>query len=369
MFGTNNGIAGQVLVGFGTDEQKARWLEPIASGEVVASFALTEAGAGSNLSGLKTKATKDVADEDHCDQRPPAVHHQRPGGRPVHRLRPHPAADAEGPGIAVFLVPANTPGVEIGVKDEDGPEGAWTSGRELHRRPRGRDAPDRRQREDIGYRAAMTSLARGRIHIAALASARPSGRSTSRSPTPRTATQGGTPIGSFQLGAGDARRPADRRAGGPGLVQRRGAEVGCTTRDRRIARRWRNCSAPRWRARSPTWRCRCTAARATCAVSRSSGSTGRCVAAPLRGHQRDPAADHRRWAGHSAAHPVRPLRQGRVHHRGARGQGRAHAVKMAPRAPTSSPGTSPGKLPDCVPYDPASAEDLAETVALVEATG
>src|ERR1700753_70354 len=47
MFGTNNGIAGQVLVGFGTDEQKSRWLEPIASREVVASFALTEPGAGS----------------------------------------------------------------------------------------------------------------------------------------------------------------------------------------------------------------------------------------------------------------------------------------------------------------------------------
>lgn len=42
MFGTNNGIAGQVLVGFGTDEQKSRWLESIASGDVVASFALTE---------------------------------------------------------------------------------------------------------------------------------------------------------------------------------------------------------------------------------------------------------------------------------------------------------------------------------------
>lgn len=47
MFGTNNGIAGQVLVGFGTDEQKRRWLEPMASGEVIASFALTEPGAGS----------------------------------------------------------------------------------------------------------------------------------------------------------------------------------------------------------------------------------------------------------------------------------------------------------------------------------
>src|SRR6202047_468295 len=59
MFGTNNGIAGQVLVGFGTDEQKARWWEPMATGEVVASFALTEPGAGSNPSGLRTKAVRD----------------------------------------------------------------------------------------------------------------------------------------------------------------------------------------------------------------------------------------------------------------------------------------------------------------------
>src|SRR4029077_197687 len=62
MFGTNNGIAGQVLVGFGTDEQKARWLEPMATGEVVASFALTEPGAGSNPAGLRTKAVRDGGD-------------------------------------------------------------------------------------------------------------------------------------------------------------------------------------------------------------------------------------------------------------------------------------------------------------------
>src|SRR6202046_412469 len=62
MFGTNNGIAGQVLVGFGTDEQKARWLEPMASGDVVASFALTEPGAGSNPAGLRTKAVRDEDD-------------------------------------------------------------------------------------------------------------------------------------------------------------------------------------------------------------------------------------------------------------------------------------------------------------------
>src|ERR1700753_1907575 len=59
MFGTNNGIAGQVLVRFGSDGQKAQWLERIASGEVVASFALPEPGAGSNPAGLRTSAVRD----------------------------------------------------------------------------------------------------------------------------------------------------------------------------------------------------------------------------------------------------------------------------------------------------------------------
>ncbi|MBU3751752.1 MAG: acyl-CoA dehydrogenase, partial [Mycobacterium sp.] len=58
MFGTNNGIAGQVLVGFGTEQQKSRWLAPMSSGDVVASFALTEPGAGSNPAGLGTTAVE-----------------------------------------------------------------------------------------------------------------------------------------------------------------------------------------------------------------------------------------------------------------------------------------------------------------------
>lgn len=44
MFGTNNGIAGKVLVNYGTDEQKREWLERLASGDVVASFCFTEDG-------------------------------------------------------------------------------------------------------------------------------------------------------------------------------------------------------------------------------------------------------------------------------------------------------------------------------------
>jgi alkylation response protein AidB-like acyl-CoA dehydrogenase len=52
---------------------------------------------------------------------------------------------------------------------------------------------------DIGYRAAMTSLARGRIHMAALAVGSAQRALDESVAYAVTATQGGTPIGSFQL--------------------------------------------------------------------------------------------------------------------------------------------------------------------------
>jgi acyl-CoA dehydrogenase len=130
MFGTNNGIAGQVLVGFGTDEQKAGWLERMATGEVVASFALTEPGAGSNPSGLRSKALRDGAGDD-ADW---VINGQKRfiTNAPIADLfivfaRSRPADD-NGPGIAVFLVPADAAGVQVGVKDAKmGQEGAWTA--------------------------------------------------------------------------------------------------------------------------------------------------------------------------------------------------------------------------------------------------
>jgi acyl-CoA dehydrogenase len=62
LFGTNNGIAGQVLIKGGTDEQRREWLPRLASGEVTASFGLTEADAGSDPAGLATTARRDGGD-------------------------------------------------------------------------------------------------------------------------------------------------------------------------------------------------------------------------------------------------------------------------------------------------------------------
>jgi SDR family mycofactocin-dependent oxidoreductase len=53
----------------------------------------------------------------------------------------------------------------------------------------------------------------------------------------------------------------------------------------------------------------------------------------------------------------------------ARGQGRAHAVRMAGEGADIIAIDIAGKLPACVPYDHATPEDLAETARLVEATG
>ena len=53
----------------------------------------------------------------------------------------------------------------------------------------------------------------------------------------------------------------------------------------------------------------------------------------------------------------------------ARGQGRAHAVRMANEGADIIAVDIAGKLPPCVPYDSGHPDDLAETVQLVEATG
>jgi acyl-CoA dehydrogenase len=232
MFGTNNGIAGQVLVGFGTEEQKARWLEPMATGEVVASFALTEPGAGSNPAGLRTTAVPDgdgwvISGQKRWITNAPVA------DLFVVFARTRPA-DANGAGIAVFLVPADAPGVEVGAKDAKmGQEGAWTSDVYFTDVRLGPDALIGGS-EDIGYRAALTSLARGRIHIAALAVGAAQRALDESVAFAASATQGGTAIGTFQLVQAMLADQQTEVMAGRALV-RDAARQWLTGADRRIA--------------------------------------------------------------------------------------------------------------------------------------
>ncbi len=55
----HNGLVTGPIVRFGTDEQKARCLPKLASGEWLGAYSLSEAGAGSDAAALQCKATRD----------------------------------------------------------------------------------------------------------------------------------------------------------------------------------------------------------------------------------------------------------------------------------------------------------------------
>ena len=54
----NNCPVSSILMAFANEEQKQRWLKPLARGEMLGAFCLTEPHVGSEASGLKTTATK-----------------------------------------------------------------------------------------------------------------------------------------------------------------------------------------------------------------------------------------------------------------------------------------------------------------------
>lgn len=197
LFGTNNGIAGQVLVNYGTDTQKAAWLERIASGDVVASFALTEPGAGSSPAGLRTRAEAD-GDDWVISGSKRFITNAPIADLFVTFARTREAVGKD-PGIAVFLVPADAPGVQVGPKDRKmGQEGAWTADVTFDDVRVPADALVGGS-EEVGYKAAMMSLARGRVHIAALAVGAARRALDESVAYAAEATQAGTPVGDFQL--------------------------------------------------------------------------------------------------------------------------------------------------------------------------
>jgi acyl-CoA dehydrogenase len=197
LFGTNNGIAGQVLVMGGTDGQRKQWLPRLASGEVVASFALTEPDAGSDPSSLVTSATPD-GDGWIIDGLKRYITNAPAADVFMVFARTDPGA-ARGKGIGVFIVPSSLPGVSVAAKDHKmGQAGAWTADVSFS----GVQVPHEAlvgEAAAAGYATAMKSLAHGRLVIAGMCvgvAARLIDESVAYA---RERTQGGHVIGEYQL--------------------------------------------------------------------------------------------------------------------------------------------------------------------------
>jgi acyl-CoA dehydrogenase len=165
VIGTNVGIGSQGVVMFGTEAQKAEWLPKLASGEIVASFALTEPGAGSDAASVRTAA---IRDGDHyvVNGTKRFITNANRAGMFTLLARSDPSRKGAG-GISAFIVPAKTPGITIGKPEKKmGQQGAHICDVIFENARVSENL--RLGAEGEGFKVAMQVLDRGRLHISAV---------------------------------------------------------------------------------------------------------------------------------------------------------------------------------------------------------
>ncbi|RBY95749.1 acyl-CoA dehydrogenase [Blastococcus sp. TF02-8] len=196
LFGTNNGISGQVIARFGNEAQKQKYLPGLSAGDLIGSFALTEAEAGSDPSALRTSARRD-GDSWVVNGSKRYITNAPLADLFVVFARTNPR-EKGGRGISSFVVETSTPGVTVGPKDKKmGQSGAWTA--EVYFDDVRVPAEALIGEEGRGYSKALTVLSRGRLHIAALCVGMAQRVLDESVAYAATAKQGGAPIGRFQL--------------------------------------------------------------------------------------------------------------------------------------------------------------------------
>jgi len=166
IIGTTVGIGSQGILFDGTAAQKAEWLPRLATGELIASFALTEPGAGSDAAGLRTSATRD-GDFYVVNGSKRYITNAPHAGMFTLMARTDPANKGAG-GVSAFIVDAKTPGISFGKYDRKmGQRGAHTCD-VIFDNVRVPAANLIGGKEGQGFKTAMKVLDKGRIHIAAV---------------------------------------------------------------------------------------------------------------------------------------------------------------------------------------------------------
>ena len=196
IFGTNVGIGSQGLVMYGSEAQKREWLPRIASGEIITSFCLTEAEAGSDSASVRTKARRD-GDEYVLDGAKRYITNADKASLFTVMARTDP--DQPGAkGVSAFLVPADSPGLSIGKPERKmGQQGAHVCDVNFDgvRVP----AANRLGEEGDGFKLAMRVLDRGRLHISAVCTGLAERLLDDTVEYADGRKQFGAPISSFQL--------------------------------------------------------------------------------------------------------------------------------------------------------------------------
>ncbi|ALP64784.1 acyl-CoA dehydrogenase family protein [Paraburkholderia caribensis] len=166
LIGTNNGIGSQGLIIDGTDEQKHYYLPKLASGELIASFALTEPGSGSDAASLRTTAVRDGYHYVINGTKRFITNAPEAGIYTV-MARTNPEIKGAS-GISAFIVEKGTPGLSLGKIDKKmGQKGAHTCD-VIFENCRVPAANIIGGKEGVGFKTAMKVLDKGRLHISAI---------------------------------------------------------------------------------------------------------------------------------------------------------------------------------------------------------
>ncbi len=153
----------EILQHYGTDAQREEWLRPMAAGAAIGSFALTEPGAGSEASALRTRAVKD-GDDYVITGSKQFISNAAIGQTTLLFAMTDPAAGKKG--MSCFVVSNDTPGYQVArVEEKLGQKASDT----CHLVFDGMRVPasQRIGAEGEGYQIALSTLEAGRIGIAA----------------------------------------------------------------------------------------------------------------------------------------------------------------------------------------------------------
>lgn len=161
----HNSVGCVPILTFGSEQQKAQFLEPLASGGMLGAFALTEAQAGSDASNLKTRARRD-GDHYVINGSKQFITSGKNAGVVIVFAVTDPAAGKRG--ISAFVVPTDSPGYQVtrvehklGLHASDTCQIVFDEVRIPERYRLGE--------EGQGYKIALANLEGGRIGIAAQA--------------------------------------------------------------------------------------------------------------------------------------------------------------------------------------------------------
>lgn len=159
-----NSLVAEVIAHAGRDQQREKWLRPLATGTAIGAFALSEPDAGTDAANQQTKAVKS-ANGYRITGRKVWVANAEEASVAIVFARTRPGL--RGQGVTAFLVPMDTPGIKRTARaDSLGVRGLGCMDLELDLAV----ADDQVLGPvDQGFRLAMWALQGGRVAIAAQA--------------------------------------------------------------------------------------------------------------------------------------------------------------------------------------------------------